>query len=190
MLAEADSRNPPAITGADPTHHGIRVRLDLVVTNPDGGTHTVTKEYDMTLLQLAQFIQTGLMGVSTGLSFKDTTGTAHSQTAQVLAGTPTIAFGTGVTAATFADYVIQTQVASGSPVAATVTAISSNTFTVTATWTNGTGLTVSVSELAMYVTTTAGMSAEATFALTHDVFTGQAVSNGGTAAATLTFTFS
>jgi hypothetical protein len=172
----------------------IGVRLDLVVRDGEGNiTSTFSKDSDMTLLQSAQFFIVSQMGV-TGLSFKDTSATAHSQTAQVLAGTPTIEFGTGSTAATWSDYVIQTAAGGTNPVTATVSAITANstngTFTVTATWTNTTGSTVTISELALYVTTTAGMSSNSTFALTHDVFTGQAVSATGTAAATLTFTFS
>ncbi|HTT74267.1 MAG TPA: hypothetical protein VMG99_09045 [Thermoplasmata archaeon] len=169
---------------------GFRVKLELVCRDAEGHvTGSWSNEYDQTLLQFAQFVQASFMGVSSGLSFKDTSGTSHTQTGQILAGTPQIAFGTGTTASTFTDYTIQTAAGGTNPVTATVTSISSNTFTVTATWTNSTAGSVSISELAMYVTTTQGMGTESTFALTHDVFTGQNVSVNGTAAATLTFTF-
>lgn len=191
---ESPTWTPPALISdtpvAPPVSRGLEVKLELVCYDAEGKeTSRLCKDADMTLLQIAQFIQAGLMGVSTGLSFKDIAGTSHSQTAQVLAGTPTIEFGTGVTAATFTDFQIQTAAGGTNPVTATVTTISSNTFTVTGTWTNSTGSNVTISELAMYVTTTAGMGTNGTFALTHDVFSGQTVSNGGTAAATLTWTF-
>jgi hypothetical protein len=189
-VAESADFAPPI--EAPPTDYRpkLSVKVDLVCKDADGNvTSAYTNERDQTLLQLAQFTQAALMGVTTGLSFKDTSGTSHTQTAAVLAGTPTIAFGTGTTASTFSDYTIQTAAGGTNPVTATVNAISSNTFTVTATWSNTTGSTVAISELAMYVTTTQGMSSESTFALTHDVFSGQSVLNGGSALATLTFTW-
>lgn len=174
---------------------GVRVRLNVTVRDRQGritGGHTC--EHDMTLLQSAQFFVSNQLGVASGLSFKDTSGSSHAQTAQVLAGTPQIEFGTNSTAANWSDFAIGTAAGGTNPVTATVSAITpastQGTFTVTGMWTNSTGVTVTITELALYVTTTAGMASNSTFALTHDVFTGQAVSNGGTAAATLTYTWS
>jgi len=184
----------PTVVGLGDVHlpyEKLTVTLDLVIRDERGvETGRLHRPADITLLQLAQFTQAALMGVVSGLSFKDTAGTSHAQTAAVTAGTPQIAFGIGSTAAAFTDFKIQTTAgASSDVIAATVTAIASNTFTVTATWTNTTAGTISISELAMYVTTTAGMASNSTFALSHDVFTGQGVSANGTAAATLTFTW-
>jgi hypothetical protein len=173
----------------------VSAHLNLVCRDADGKvTSTFDKECDMTLLQSAQFFVVSQLNVS-GLSFKDTSGASHAQTAQVLAGTPAIAFGTNGTAATWSDYVIGTSAGGATnPVGASVTAIvaggASGTFTVTATWNNTTAGTVTITELALYITTTAGMASNSTFAITHDVFTGQAVSASGTAAATLTYTWS
>jgi len=157
--------------------------LERVYENPD----------DPFVLQAAQFFQAALLGISTGLTFTDITNSTHAQTAEVLAGTVEVAFGIGTTPEAFTDYAIETTAgASSDVIAASVTSIvsgsTSGTFTVTATWTNTTVGTIAISELCLYVTTTAGMGTNATFALTHDVFTGQNVSPSGTAAATLTVT--
>jgi hypothetical protein len=168
---------------------GVKIRLQLVVTNPDGKKLYYDNPDDITLLQLAQMTQSGLMAL-TGQTIKETGATTQSITGAMTANTPTIEFGTGATAAAFTDYAIQTATTGTNPVTATINAISSNTFTVTATWSNTTGSSVTIGEVAMYVTSTAGVSTNKTYALTHDQFTGVVVSNGGTAAATLTFTWS
>jgi|SRR5208283_4623129 len=184
-------RSGPSIGGGG----RVTAQLEIVCRDKDGKiTSRFEKPMDMTLLQSAQFFVANQLNVS-GLSFKDTSGTAHAQTAQPLSGTPQIAFGTGGSAATWSDNAIQTSAGGATnPVTAVVSAItpsgSSGTFTVTATWTNSTAGTITVTELALYVTTTAGMASNSTFALTHDTFTGQAVSPSGTAAATLTYTWS
>lgn len=170
---------------------GVKVRLELMVRDRDGEPCLYFRdEDDTTLLQLAQSIQAGLMAL-TGQSMKDTSAAAHTLTGAVTAGTPQITFGTGVTAATFNDYVIQTAAYGTPTVTATVGAVSTaaGTFTVTGTYTNSSASSVTISEIAMYVTTITGMAAESVFAYTHDEFTGTVVSSGGTAAATLTFTF-
>jgi hypothetical protein len=126
------------------------------------------------------------MNVSLGAAaMLDTGGTARTVAAGSAGTVPQIAFGIGVTAAAFADNKIQTTAGAASDIiAAIVNALSGNTFTVTATWTNTTAGVIAITELAMYITI-----ATFVFALTHDVFAGQNVSPSGTAAATLTFTF-
>lgn len=173
----------------------VHVKLELLLRDAKGKVcGGGILEYDLTVLQSAQFFVSNQLGVASGLSFKDTSGTSHAQTAQVLSGTPQIEFGTGSTSATWSDFAIQTAAGGTNPVTGTVSAITpggtSGTFTVTGTWTNSTGSSVTISELALYVTTTAGMASNSTFALTHDVFSGQAVPNGGQASATLTYTWS
>jgi len=161
----------------------VKVSLSLKCYDKDGKlTSDLSDSYDQTGAQWAQAFQEAILALA--VTMKDTSATNRSIVAGSAGSSPKIAFGTGTTASSFSDYSIQTQVASGSPVNATANALSGNTFTVTATWTNNTGGTVSVSELALYVTI-----ATFTFCLTHDVFTGQNVSNGGQASATLTFTF-
>ena len=149
------------------------------------------KEYDLTVFQLTQFIQASYLAVNAS-SIKEIGGTTQAVTGAITANTPQIEFGTGTTAAAYTDYAIQTGAGGTNPDTASSSAATSgaNTWTVTATWNNTTGITVSISELALYVTTTAGVTTNHTYCLTHDEFTGQSVSNGGSAAATLTFTMS
>jgi hypothetical protein len=168
---------------------GVKIRLQLTVTNPDGSRLYYDNPDDITLLQLAQMTQSGFMAL-TGQTIKETGGTTQSITGAMTSNTPSLEFGTGGTAASFTDYAIQTAAGGTNPVTATVTAITSNTFTVTGTWNNTTGISVTISEVAMYATSLTGVSSNKTYALTHDQFTGVVVSNGGTAAATLTFTWS
>jgi hypothetical protein len=165
---------------------GISVKLDLILRDQDG---KVTGEYhcehDMTLKQLAQAIQEAIMASTVSGTMLDTGGVARTVAAGSAGTAPAIHFGIGVTAAAFADNKIQTTAGAATDApAATITALSANTFTVTATWTNSTAGTIAISELAMEVTI-----ATFIFAITHDVFAGQNVSASGTAAATLTFTF-
>ena len=172
----------------------MRVGLKLeTFSGPDrtGERLSVLNIPDITVFQLSQFIQSSFLAVFAS-SLKETGGTTQADNSALAANTPQIAFGTGTTAAAYADYAIQTQVSSGSPVSASSSAASSgaNTWTITATWNNTTGSSATVSELALYVTSTAGVTTNKTYALTHDEFTGTAVSNGGSGAATLTFTMS
>jgi hypothetical protein len=182
-----------APTGITTAEQGmLKVKLSVTVLSGPDGTGDVLADFnkeDITLLQLAQALQSGLLGVSS-LSVKNTAGTLNTTTAAITAATPQIAFGTGTIAASFTDYSIETLAGGTNPVSATVGAISGNTFTVAATWNNTTGTVVNISELALYATTTAGFATVETLALTHDVFAAQAVSANGSAAATLTFTFS
>jgi len=165
---------------------GLSVQLDLRLVDPAGNVLSeLHRDNDPTTLQCAQLFQGALLAVAFSSAVKDTGGTSRSVSAGSAGTSPEIAFGTGTTPAAFTDYVIQTNAGTGSPASATVNAISSNTFTVTALWTNGTGSTVTVSELALYITV-----ATYTFCITHDVFTGQSVANGVSASATLTFTWS
>ena len=164
---------------------GLRVSARLDVLDGRGRlVSSVWRPYDMTLKQCAQIFQLNVAGIAGPLTVTDTSNTGRSVSAGSSITATQIAFGTGTTPAAFTDYTIQTQVASGSPVTATVNGLSSNTFTITASWSNSTGSSVTVSELACYLTIGGH-----TFAITHDVFTGQAVANGQSGLATLTFTW-
>jgi hypothetical protein len=171
------------------------IHLTLVCRDAEGNiTGTLEDDFDPCTLQTTQFYIASQLGVASGFSFLDTSNSSHAQTAQTLSGTPQIAFGTGTIGVNpYSAHAINTLAGGVNPVTATASAITagsaSGTFTVTATWSNTTGLTVTISELGLYVTTTAGMASNSTFMLTYDTFAGQAVSAGGTAAATLTFTF-
>jgi hypothetical protein len=169
---------------------GLRVVLDMVFAGPDGGQYaSYHDEYDSTLLQLAQMTQSAFMALESQ-TIKETGATTQTINSAMAANTPTIEFGTNTAAVTFTDYAIGTAAGGTNPVTATVNAISGSTFTVTATWSNTTGSSVAIAEVAMYVTSTAGVTTNKTYALTHDSFSAVTVSNGGTAAATLSFTWS
>jgi hypothetical protein len=176
-----------------PGHGRIRVSLRMEFRDRDGKLERVYEDPDDPfVLQLAQALQSGLLAVSS-LSVKNTSGTSNTTNAAITSGTVQIAFGTGVTAEAFTDYAVQTAAGGTNPVSATVSSITngatSGTFTVTATWNNTTGITVTISELSLYVGTVTGFASNPqTLAYSHDVFTGQAVGAGGTAAATLTVT--
>lgn len=178
-----------------PDRHGVRVSWDLVVRDAHGKiTDRFHKDHDPNLLQGLQFYIAAILGVANGLSFNDTSNTAHVQTGQVLAGTVAIAFGLGSTTPTFSDFAVTTLAGGVNPVAATVSAIAvggtSGSFTVTAKWSNTTGATQLIAEVAIYVTTTQGMAVESTFAITHDLVGPGQVSPNGTATATATFHWS
>jgi hypothetical protein len=151
---------------------------------PNGRYHN---EYDLGTKALAQLIQSNIL--DTAASITDVTDTARSIGANTACTAPTINAGTGSTAAAFTDYKLQTTSTSytgnGSySEAATVNAISSNTFTVTGTITNVSGSTITYGEVGMSVTANTYY-----FLISHDVFTGLAVSNAGTLAVTYTLTF-
>jgi hypothetical protein len=168
----------------------MRITLDLDVYEPDGTFKTHFHKEDITVLQLAQAIQSSYMALFTA-TLKATDATTQVIASAVTMNAPKIHFGIGATAAAFADFAIQTTAGAATDApAATINAISANTFTVTATWTNSTAGTISISELALECVLTAGVTTTGkSYILTHDQFAGQAVSASGTAAATLTFTF-
>jgi hypothetical protein len=172
---------------------GFKVALDVVGYEPDGRVvGTYHNESDLITQQWAQFVILQILNQTSTLTVTDTTNTGRS-----IVGTPatitalTIVGGTGTTAASVTDYVIQTAASTTgttSTVAATVnwateSSGTSGTFTVTGTFTNSSGSTINYSELCLYVT-----NAAHTFAITHDVFTAVPVSNTGTLAITYTIT--
>jgi hypothetical protein len=181
------------------------VRVSLTLETYSGPNKTgkllskIFLPFDITVFQLTQFLQASYLATDAS-SIKEVGGTTQAVTGAITgtsatAGTCGIQFGTGTTAAAYADYAIQTavsQTGGSTPIAASSSAASSgaNTWTITATWNNNTGGSVTVSELAWYCQTSAGVATNKVYCLTHDEFTGTAVSNGGSAAATLTFTMS
>lgn len=136
----------------------------------------------------AQFSQANLL--ATAESILDTGNTSRSISANTSTGTVRIVAGTGSTAAAVTDYALQTPTSGASGyVAATINAYSgsgtSGAFTVTGTITNTSGSTITYSEVGVTI-----VASTYTFLLTHDVFTGLAVSNNGTLATTYTLTYS
>lgn len=172
--------------------HGIMQICVKMVAYDELGRITGVYEnpYDLGTKAFAQLIQNNIL--DTAESITDTTNTSRSLTVNSAATVPMIVAGTGTTAAAFTDYALSS-IASGGTYggsnssgnqAATVNAISSNTFTVTATITNTSGSTIAYSEVGMAVTV-----ATYTFLIAHDVFTALNVSNNGTLAVTYTLTF-
>jgi hypothetical protein len=162
----------------------MRGSLRVEARDKDGKLIGVHCKDDLTTKQLAQLIMLGVL--ASNQTIKDTSNTTHNETTSATTGSsPAINAGTGSTAAAFTDYNLQSQSASTSGTeAATVGSISSNTFTVTATITNGSGSTITYAEVGIQVTVNSHV-----YLITHDVFSGLAVSNGGTLAVTYTFTF-
>jgi hypothetical protein len=169
----------------------IRICARIEFRNRRGRlTGVYQNDHDITLFQLTQFIQSSYLAVNAS-SIKETGGTTQAVTGAITSNTPSIAFGKGVTAAAYTDFAIQTTAGALSDIIAAASSAATsgaNTWTITATWTNTTAGTIAISELALYVTTTAGVAANKTYCLTHDVITGQNVSPNGTALATLTWT--
>jgi hypothetical protein len=139
---------------------------------------------NMTLKQFAQFVQANIL--NSAQTVTDTSNTARSVSANSASTAINIVAGTSTTAATFTDFKLGTQQggSSGSQ-AATVNAISGQSFTVTATITNTSGGSVNYAEVGIQNT-----AATFTFQLCHDVFTAVTVSNNGTLAVTYTISFS
>ena len=167
----------------------VRAKLQLVAKDKDGNiTGTYCNDDDLFTKQFAQITQLNIL--DTAESVTDITNTARSLTVNSASTAPTIVAGTGTTAAAVTDYVLQTPTAGSSGSAsATINAYSgsgtSGNYTVTATITNSSGSTITYSEVGIEVTISTY-----TFLITHDVFTGLAVSNSGTLAVTYTLTFS
>ena len=163
---------------------GMKIRVKVVARDANGKI-TGVRYHDMSTIGLAQFIQAQIWGYVTG-TIKDTGGTGRTVTAYSTVSAQQIVAGTGTTAATFADNVLQAQSASTSGyVSATMNAISGSTFTITGTITNGSGSTINYAEIGLYVTMNTWI-----FMLAHDVFTALPVSATGTLGVTYTATFS
>ena len=174
--------------------HGlIRLKVKVVARDADGTIVGQTEMDDLSTKALAQLIQNNIL--DSAQTITDTTDTARSLTVNSAATVPMIVAGTGSTAAAFTDYAL-TAIATGGTYggsnssgnqAATVNAISSNTFTVTGTITNSSGSAITYAEVGMACTVSTY-----TFLLAHDIpngSTGYTVSNGGTLAVTYTATF-
>jgi hypothetical protein len=174
-------------------YHGptTKVKLELVARDGNGNiTATYCNDNDLITQQWAQFVYTQIFGVAG--TIKSTTGTGYNNTAWGTLSALTLASGTGATAASVTDYVIQTPVspAGSGTCAGTLSAFpsessgTSGSFTVTGTITNSSGSTITYSELGIEMTD----AASHVYLLTHDVFTGVPVSNTGTLAITYTIT--
>jgi hypothetical protein len=206
VLANAQREAAASVRGGK--RPGIRCELEIVVRDAEGNVvETRRKPDDLFTVAFLNLFAAAVGNVA--VATYDVTHTSRvigGSLPQIVFCGPVglqegmeIAFGTGTTPAAFTDYAIETSAGGTNPVViATPTSpvSSSNSFTYAATWTNSTGSSVTVSEVATYwISTAAGSpyiygSNEWTFCITHDTFTGVAVPNSGTATATYTWTFS
>jgi copper homeostasis protein CutC len=156
---------------------------------PDSIVGVYENTNDLSTNQFAGWIINNIL--DTAQTIKNTSGTGIAETVNKAVSTLTIVAGTGTTAASVADYTLQTPVSGSSgSIAGTVsyTAPSSGTsgsFTVTGTITNSSGNTIAYSEVGMTIS-----DGTNTFLIAHDVFSALNVSNGGTLAVTYTATYS
>jgi hypothetical protein len=163
-----------------------------VYSEPDKRGMLIThgfKDIDLTTQWFASLVEVSMMGQT--VSVLTTNASGFSVTAGTATNTPQISFGVGTTSALYSDHAIGTATTGTNPVTATVSAVSVNnsvsgSWNLTATWNNTTGNTVNISELATYLVN--ALSSGMIYCVTHDVFAAQAVSNGGSAAATITIT--
>jgi hypothetical protein len=183
----ADIANGSATLNMRP---GSRMRICVKAVARDINgliTGVYDNPYDIGVKALAQFLQSNIF--DTAETITDVTNTGRSISANSASTAIYINAGTGTTAAAFTDYKLTTTSSTynsnGSySQAGTVNAISSNTFTITATITNNSGSTIAYSEVGLSNT-----AATYQFLLSHDVFTALNVSNNGTLAVTYTLTF-
>ncbi len=187
---------------------GIHIHLRVVWRNPcpeHGYTHSddkakdpnhackggfvgITDKWDdISVTALAGLILNNIL--NTAQSVKDTTNTARALSANSAASALTIIAGSGTTTPAFTDYSLTTAISGSSgTVSGTANAISGTSFTVTGTLTNSSGGDLTYAEIGITVTV-----ATYVFLLTHDLTngsTGYVISNGGTGATTITFSFS
>jgi hypothetical protein len=189
---------------APPIEHGIHIHLHLEARDEEGRV-LATRDDPMdeslvALMGLMFGIHVSAGNASTAidtLNVDDITGTSRTGQlySQAASSNPLqVAFGTSSTAVTFTDHVIGAAAGGTNPVVPTATVISSNTFVVTANWTNTTGSTVSIHEVGLYWTqgSTSGrpwQPGSETYMLTHDVFAAVSIPNNATCYAVITFTF-
>jgi hypothetical protein len=205
VLANAQREAAASVRGGK--RPGIRCELEIVVRDAEGNVvETRRKPDDLFTVAFVNIFAAALANVAT--STTDQSGTSRAMgTLPLLVGNAQsgswpsglcIYFGTGTTPAAFTDHAIETSAGGTNPVgiaAPTTPVSSSNSFTYAATWTNSTGSSVTVAEVATYFVSTDvsgylfGANSWA-FCITHDTFTGVAVPNSGTATATYTWMFS
>ncbi len=95
-------------------HGNISVGLRIDFRDPEGVlVSRYCNDHDLTLFQLSQFIQASYLAVNAA-SIKATDATTQAVTGAITANTPQIEFGTGASAAAYADFAIQTAVTSSS----------------------------------------------------------------------------
>lgn len=156
--------------------------LRIVARDSDGNITGEIERDALATKQFAQLVQLNIL--DTAETITDTTNTGNALTVNNAATVPTIAAGTGTTAAAYNDHALQTQTET---VAATINAYSgagvSGSFTVTGTITAGAAR--AYAEVGLLVTVNAK-----TYLLCHDVFSVLNVSNGGTLQVTYTLSFS
>lgn len=162
---------------------GCRITgLRIEARDKDGNLTGVIERDALATKQFAQLVQLNIL--DTAETITDTTGTGNALTVNNAATAPTIAAGTGTTAATVTDHVLQTQTET---VAGTINAYSgsgaSGTFTVTGTITAGANR--AYAEVGLLVTVGAK-----TYLICHDSFSVLNVSTSGTLQVSYTLTFS
>ena len=152
---------------------------------------------DISVKALAQLMQVNILALS-GQSITNVSNSSQAISVADVPSAPFIVAGLTGTAATFADYALGDGTSntnyhanSSYAQAATVNAIASNTFTVTATITNSSGGNLLYKEIGLAVTVTHTASPYY-FLLCHDQVnsgSGYTVSNSGTLSVTYTGTF-
>lgn len=157
---------------------GIRVSLKIEVRDVLGNiTETFDHPDDPTLKQFAQLIRLNIL--ANAETIKDTSAASNAESINTASATPTIVAGTDGTAPTFADYTLNAQTET---VAATIGAISSNTFTVSGVITAGASR--AYQEVGLRVTVNGHL-----YLLCRDTFSTINVASSGTLTVTYTFTF-
>lgn len=189
---------------------GLRIAVEVVARNPcpdHGKVHAANDfcqkglvgrtldEHDMGLYAFAAALIANVFDTAnTATSVPDTGDTSRSWAANSATSALQLVAGSGVTAPSFGDYQVQTQLATTSGTAAAVvgTTITNNgtngTFTITGTFTNGTGSNATYGNIGIYLTANAFV-----FMVAHDQTnggSGYVVSATGTVAVTYTVTVS
>lgn len=144
--------------------------------------------FDLFCKAFAQMTQLNIISIGSSQTVKDTTNNNRTVTVNAACTLPRVLGGTGSTAAAFADYTMQTFTDNSSyRQAATINAISSNTYTVTGTITNTSGSSIAYNEVGIDITNSTWL-----FLMCHDApLSGgpYTVSNNGTLAVTYTMTW-
>ena len=192
VRADVVARNPCSLH-ANPTD----AQLGDLSFCPESIVGVYSNDFDASVKALAQLMQVNILALA-GQSITTVSNSAQAISVADVPSAPYIVAGVTGTAPAFTDYALGDGTtntnyhANGSYAqAGTVNAISSNTFTVTGTITNGTAGNVTYKEIGLAVTVTHSASPYY-FLLCHDQVnagTGYVVSNGGTLTVTYTGTF-
>ena len=192
ISAKVVARNPCSIH-ANPTDE----QLGDLNFCPETIVGVYNNDFDNSSKALAQLMQVNILALS-GQSITNVSNASQAISVADVPSAPYVVAGLTGTAPAFTDYALGDGVSntnyhsnSSYAQAGTVNAISSNTFTVTATITNASGGNLLYKEIGLAITVTHSASPYY-FLLAHDQVnagTGYTVSNGGTLTVTYTATF-